>query len=295
MNYEWAFLSVLAAFGQACGWALKKKTLESKGINNTLGCVSFAVAGLILVLMHVAVNGWILPHITWRFIEASAVVIVANVIGAWAAYRAIDRAPLSSLMPYFAVTSLTIVPIEFFFRDALPQALQIFGIALIVLGAIFLSANAMPDKTARKALGLFALAILCYSFSSPFIGVAVDETQSGLFSAAVFHLGIAAGFVPLIFLAKEPGVILRLGQTGEWKKAFLLMLASGVVIALLENGPATVALLTAKASEVFALKRTMPFFALILGTAMFHEKVTKRHIFGTALLVAGSMFVVWFR
>ena len=77
------------------------------------------------------------------------------------------------------------------------------------------------------------------------------------------------------------------------EKSFLL--ASGAVIGLFEIGPSTVALLTAKASEVFALKRTMPFFALILGVVMFHEKVTKRHMIGTSLLVVGSMFVVWFR
>jgi uncharacterized membrane protein len=73
------------------------------------------------------------------------------------------------------------------------------------------------------------------------------------------------------------------------------MFIVGAVTVLLEWSPALVALLPAKASEVNALKRTMPFFALILGVIMFHEHVTKRHIAGTALLVVGSMFVVWFR
>ena len=295
MTHEWVFLSILSAVGQAFGWALKKKTLESKGINNTLGCVSFAVAGLLLALIYGAINGWTSPDITWRFVEASAVVIVANVMGASAVYRAIDRASLSLLMPFFAVTSLAIVPIEFFVRGVRPHALQILGIVLLVGGAIILSAKAVPDKTARKALGIFLFAVMCYSVLVPFMAVAVDESHSGLFAAAIFALGTAAGFVPLVFLAKEPQVILHLRQTGEWKKVFWLMLASGAVIGLFEIGPSTVALLTAKASEVFALKRTMPFFALILGVVMFHEKVTKRHMIGTSLLVVGSMFVVWFR
>lgn len=46
----WIFLSLLSAFGQAFGWALKKKSLENKGVNNTLGLVSFLVAGSMLIV-----------------------------------------------------------------------------------------------------------------------------------------------------------------------------------------------------------------------------------------------------
>lgn len=292
---DWILLSVLSAFGQAFGWALKKKTLENKGVNNTLGLVSFLAAGVILAFSWGVKNGWILPAMTERFAFAALIVIVLNIVAVWAGYRALDRAALSTLMPFVALTSLAIVPVEYLLRGVLPSSLQIVGIAVVVAGAILFSAKKLPEKEALSAAGYFAVTILCYSITSPFMAVAVEESGSGLFSAAVFHLGIAAGFIPLVLLAKESAAMRMLRASGEWKKVFFLMIAAGTAIAFLENGPATVALESAKASEVFALKRVMPFFALVLGIMMFGERVTKRHVFGTALLVAGSMLIVWFR
>lgn len=295
MTYDWVGLSLLSAFGQAFGWALKKKSLESKGVNNTLGAVSFAVAGVILAGLYVAMNGLVVPVITPRFVMAAAICIVGNIIAVWAAYRALDRGPLSLLMPFVAVTSLAIVPIEYFVRGVAPNGMQIVGIVLLVAGAISFTSRFMMDKHILKAMGYFAITVLCYSFGPPFMGVAVDESGSGLFSAAVFHVGIALGFIPFILMAREGRAVSKLRADGLWVKTLLFMLASGAVIALLENGPATVALETAKAGEIFSLKRTMPFFALILGVVMFGEKVTKRHILATCLLVTGSVFIILFK
>lgn len=292
---NWIILSLLSAFGQAFGWALKKKALENKGVNNALGAVSFLAAGIILVLLWGIKNDWVLPEVTGRFVFAALVVIVLNIVAVWTGYRALDKAALSALMPFIALTSLAIVPVEYFLRGVLPNVLQIFGIAGVVAGAILFAAKELPKKEALAAFGYFAVTIFCYSITSPFMAVAVEESGSGLFSAAFFHLGIAAGFIPLVILAKESTAVRNLRDSGEWRTVLFLMVFAGVVIALLENGPATVALEQAKASEVFALKRTMPFFALVLGIMMFGEKVTKRHIAGTAFLVLGSFLIVWFR
>jgi drug/metabolite transporter (DMT)-like permease len=73
------------------------------------------------------------------------------------------------------------------------------------------------------------------------------------------------------------------------------MVLAGIVIAMIENGPVAIALENATASEVFALKRTMPFFALLLGMFMFNEKITRRHVLGTVFLIIGSILIVWFQ
>lgn len=292
---SWIFLSILSAFGQAFGWALKKKTLENKGVNNTLGVISFTMAGIILIFLWGIKNNWVLPETTERFIFATLVVIILNIVAVWTGFRALDKEALSNLMPFVALTSLAIVPIEYFLRGVFPNSLQIIGIAIAVAGAILFTAKELPKKESLTAAGYFLVTIFCYSITSPFMAVAVEESENGLFSAAVFHLGIATGFIPLVIMAKENIAIQAFRIKGEWKKIILLMILAGTVVAILENGPATVALETAKASEVFALKRTMPFFSLVLGIIMFGEKVTKKHIFGTALLVLGSAFIVWFR
>ena len=295
MTDTWILLSFLSAFGQALGWALKKRTLENKGINNTLGLVSFFTAGVILFLLWGLTEVNRLPSMSPRFILASLVVIGVNILAVWAIYRVLDQAALSVLMPFVAVTALFVVPIEYVLRGVLPNVFQVYGIALVVTGATFFATIKRPTKEVLTVAGYFATALLCYSIAPPFQAVAVEESGSGLFSAGVFHIGIAMGFFLFRFLYTESQAIGTLQEKGEWGKTILLMVAAGAVLALFENGPATVALESAKASEVFSLKRTMPLFALILGIWMFREKVTIRHFFGTTLLVGGSILIVWFR
>lgn len=295
MAHEWVFLSLLSAFGQALGWALKKKSLENTGLNNTLGCVAFFVAGVLLCVTYGVASGWAEPQLSSRFWGAAVIVICVNVTAAYMAYKALDIAPISLLMPFFPIVSLGTIPVEYVVRGVVLHAAQIVGIVMIVVGAILVSAKAMPDRVARKAVLLFFVSILCYSVGVPYWGVCVEEAHSGLFAATVLHLGIGLGFVPLIFVSKETRAIKLSYQRGEWRQSLLLMLAIGFIVAFLENGPQTIALLYVSASEAFALKRTMPFFALVLGVTMFREHITKRHIAGTALLVIGSIVVVWFK
>lgn len=295
MTSMWALLSLLSAFGQALGWALKKKSLQSAGVNNLLACVASLTSGLLLLPLHVLFNGWNFPSITQSFVTATLAVILANITAAWAAYRALDRAPLSLLMPFIAVSSIIMVPLEYVLRGILPNPFQLLGIALVVSGAFFLLAQQRHNKVNLQALALFSVTVLCFSLAPPFMAIAVRETQSPFFTAALMHAGITLGFIPFVILARENKAVRALKASGQWTKTFLLMIAAGAVTALLENGPASVALLSASASEVFALKRTMPLFALILGIVLFHEKVTKRHLAGTLLVITGSILVVAFQ
>ena len=290
----WFALSLLSAFGQALGWALKKKTLENRGVNNTLGAVAYLAAGLALAVMYVFAFGMVLPPLTDRFWQACFMVIGLNVLASWMAYRALDIAPLSFLMPFIALSSLGLIPVEFFLRGTLPTSLQVVGMMTVVVGAIIFSSQ-KSKKIPLKAVIYFSVTVLCYAVAPAYAAIAVHECGSGLLTACVFHLGVSIGFMGLVLQAKEGAALSAVHRGGELRRVLCLMALSGLVIAFFENGPNTVALEYANASEVMALKRTMPFFALVLGVMMFNEKVTKKHIFGTFLLVTGSILVVWFR
>lgn len=292
---EWVFLSILGAFGQALGWGLKKKALNKSGINNVTGLVGYSVAGAMLILLYFILEKNTVLHLTTTFWIATFFIIVLNILAIWTGYRAIDRGDLSTLMPFMSLTALAIVPIEYLLRGTLPTPYQLFGMVIVVLGAIITVAKNKPTKEALIVGGYFAVTLICYSITSPLMGVAVNESGSGLYSAAIIHLGIAFGFIPLIFSFQEMGTVHDLKRAGKWWQLFLWMVLAGIVIAILENGPITVALENATASEVFALKRTMPFFALLLGMFMFEEKITRHHIFGTILLIIGSVLIVWFQ
>lgn len=291
---EWASLSLLAAFGQALGWALKKKALNKSGVNNFTGFISYVVAGIFLAAIYSLFSRTevIFSLVFWWSILW---IVLLNVLAVWAGYRALDKSSLSTLMPFMALTALAIVPIEYLLRHVLPTHWQFFGMGLIVFGAIVIALGKAPTRGSFEVAGYFAITLICYSIASPLMGVAVSESGSGLFTAVIMHLGIAIGFIPLIFIAKEKSVIQSLRQRGELSKMVIWMILAGIVVALLENGPINIALETAKASEVFALKRTMPFFAMIIGFFLFQEKITWRHILGTILLVFGSVLTIWFR
>lgn len=290
----WIFLSLLAAFGQAFAWALKKRALTIEGVNNSIAAFSFLVAGILLSLVFLFSNES-LPALDASLWWATLWIVLANIVAVWAAYRALDKAAFSRLMPFVSVTALLIIPLEYLFRGTVPTLLQIVGMAVVVLGTFFFSQKTHPGKTNWVVVGYFSLTLLAYSLASTLMGVAVTASGSGLFTAAVLHIGIALGFLPLLLVTKEVSKLKALHLNGELNKLFPLLLLTGSVIAFLENGPATLALENASASEVFALKRTMPFFALILGFYMFHEKIEKKHIFATLLLVLGSFCIVYFR
>lgn len=292
---EWALLSILGAFGQALSWGLKKKALNKSGINNITGLVSYFVAGVMLIFLYFVLEKNTTLHLTTTFWISTFFIITLNILAIWAGYRAIDRGDLSDLMPFMSLTALAIVPIEYLLRHTLPTPYQLFGMAIVVLGAIITVAKNKPTKEALVVGGYFAITLICYSVTSPLMGVAVNESGSGLYSAALMHFGIALGFVPIVFFFQEMKTVHDLKQEGKWKYLFFWMVLAGIVSAILENGPINMALESATASEVFALKRTMPFFALILGMFMFDEKITRRHVFGTTLLIIGSVLIIWFQ
>lgn len=293
---EWIWLSLLAAFGQALGWALKKKALNNLGINSIIGLVSYAVAAITLMLL------WLLfgttdPILTSRFWWAMIALITLNIIAVWAGFKAIDKSDLSALMPFMSLTAIAIVPIEYVLRGLLPNPLQMLGIVVIVIGAIIVATKKALSPNALMGAGYFALTLTCYSITSPLQGVTVTESGSGLFAAALFHIGIAIGFVPIVLLTREYQAltIIRNQSPKLWPHILGWMITAGLATALLENGPINLALESSTASEVFALKRTMPFFALVLGVLMFKEQITRRQVMGTTLLIIGSVLIVWYR
>lgn len=292
---EWVFLSILGAFGQALSWGLKKKALNQSGINNVIGFVGYATAGATLTLLYCLLEKGGGVHLTSTFWVAMLFIVVLNVIAAWTGYRAVDKGNLSMLMPFISLTALTIVPIEYVLRNTIPTIYQLWGMVVVVFGAIVIAMNEKPTKESFTVAGYFTITLVCYSVTSPLMGIAVNESGSGLLVAVIMHLGIALGFISLLLISREHNTIYELKREGHFTRLFMWMVLAGVVIAVFENGPINVALETATASEVFALKRTMPFFALILGVLMFNEKITRRHIFGTALLVIGSALIIWYR
>lgn len=292
---SWILFSLLGALGQALGTTYKKKSLTIPGLNNTLGLVAYAVAGTCLFLLWGLSRSFAFPIISQVFVLAAFITILLNVVASWCMYRVLDVSDISKLLPFMSLTALLMVPIEYFLRGVFPNGMQILGMILVVLGGIIFAGKGRPSLSTIRAAKYFGVTLLCYSITSPYMAVMQEESREPLFSGAVMHLGMAIGFIPLVIWSKEKNMVLTLHASGNWGKVFRTMCIAGLIVAFLENGPIFMALETANASEVFALKRTMPIFALLLGNHFFNEKVLKKHVFAAVLMVIGSMAVVWFK
>lgn len=290
----WALLSLLAAFGQALAWAIKKKVLNQSGLNNFIGLISYAVAALGFLII-LTLTGERPGALSARFWWSITGITLLNAVAVWSGYKAIDKGPLSLLMPFVALTALTIVPVEYLLEGTVPHPLQLLGMAVIVTGAVLVGWQKKLPPNVRKVYGYFAITLLAYSITSPLMGVAAREAGSSLIASLAMHAGIAGAMLVLFLISRERHTLSTgVRNQGGWKYMLSWLVLSGLVIALLENGPVMMALQEATASEVFALKRTMPFFALVLGAAIFKEEITARHTLGTTLLISGSVVVIWF-
>ena len=240
----WVGLSLLAAFGQAFGWALKKRALVTQGINNILGATSFLVAGGTLFIFWLFLGRqW--PNIASEyFLVPLAVMVSGNIIAVWAAYRALEKGSFARLMPLMSFTALLVVPVEYYLRGLVPTKMQLLGAALIVAGALLFSSTKsfLKEKGGWGVYGYFGLTLIIYSFMPVFQALMVETTKDGLFSAAIIHLSIGIGFIPLVIFSQEIKSLRGLIELGQYRKLLWFIVGSGLVIGFLENGPATIAL-----------------------------------------------------
>lgn len=294
MEYTWVFLSLLAAFGHAFGWAMRKKVLQVKGVNNTLGCMAALGGGATLYLLWL-LGSVPLPVFTNTFFVYIVCGVIIDVLSFWAAHRAMEHASISLLMPFVSLSALIILPFEYVMNGLIPTWMQIVGVLVIVSGALVLTVKGLPDRSSYKAMAYYSITIISCAIIPVVYRGAIHEIGSPFLTFAIVNISVAFGFLCLMFVEREGSELRRKVSSGKAQSLLLKMLAVGVITALLNQAPTAWALLEASASEVVALKRTMPFFALLLGIYMFKERVTLRHFLGTALLVIGCVLVVLFQ
>lgn len=295
---SWIALSILGAFFQALGAAMKKKTLQTPGMNNVIGFVAFIVAGLIFGLVYFLKTGelWY-PDLSEKFWWGMMWYAGLNILAVWFMYRALDIAEFNYLMPFMTLTTLFVAIPPMFILGEIPTIASVFGMALIVFGVLYL--NYQPNKNGQdkerrrknfKGITYFIATAICYTIAPTYAKVTVTES-SILFASFVVHILIGLGFLIMILLFRETGKLAGLLIDPELRKLFVAIFLAGVVI-VLENGSINAALSESSVAYVFALKRLMPFFAFLLGYFYFKEKTDlKKKAIATALMVAGAVLI----
>lgn len=293
----WIALSIFGAFFQAVGAALKKKSLQTQGMNNTIGFVSFLVAGLIFGILYFAKTGTVWQaDMSANFWQGILWTVGLNLIAIWFMYRALDSAEFNYLMPFMTLTSLSIIFPPIFLLGEIPRITSLLGIMLIVAGVLYM--NYRPkDSTSketksgnRKGALYFTVTALCFTFTPTFSKIAIQES-SVLYASFLIHLMIGLGFLAMVILFRESKMIVRLTTEKTMRRLLAIIALAGVII-VLENGSVNAALSQAPVAYVMALKRLMPLFAFLIGVFYFKERTDlKKKMIATALMVAGAVII----
>ncbi len=288
----WILLSLCGALGQAASMALKKKSLQVPGINNVIGFVSFLVAGIIFALIQFGMEGslWY-PDLSVRFWHAMLWYAGLNVLAVYFMYKALDLTNFSVLTPFMALTSLSMIIPPAIFLNEFPSGIAIIGIIIVVIGSITISKKGKghSDKPTMQGMKYFLVTIGCYTFAPTAAKIAIGESNP-IFSSMVVHLLISFGFLLMIFLFREKKMLGRVFADNK----LLLVVALAGALTVVENGCINVALQTDLVANVFAVKRVMPIFGLIIGLIFFKEKLTKRIVLSAIIMIAGAVLITLF-
>jgi len=295
---DWLLLALTGACAQAVGAAVKKKTLQTPGMNNAIGFLSFSCAGIIFWLLHALNSGsfWI-DELSLRFWYMMLLFAGLNIIGVWFMYKALDLAEFNHLMPFMTVTSLSLVIPPMIFLNEFPSLWSFGGIVLIVWGAIYMNYKSTEKGKRyyanRKGVVYFLVTALCFTFTPTAAKVMIQES-SVLFASAISHLLIALGFLAILLVLREQPKLFSVFQDSRKRKFLVAVLFVGVVT-VLENGSINAALEEASVASVFAIKRMMPFFAFIIGIMYFRERADlRKKILATTFMVVGAIMLTLF-
>ena len=101
------FIFFSRRFFQAAEMAIKKKALQTRGVNNFIAFLAFTFAGLLLGALLYFQTGRIWPETTLSqsFWQGIFWTVFFNLVAVYFLYKALDAAELSYLMPFMALTS----------------------------------------------------------------------------------------------------------------------------------------------------------------------------------------------
>lgn len=233
------------------------------------------------------------------YAPASASVLL-NIVANLTFLQAIKISPLSVTVPLMSLTPVFTALLGLLLLGERPEPQAVLGIALVVVGAFWLS---LPEPQERQAgdegerpsflraaasqpgAWLMAGTALLMSCTIPLDKLAVSHAPPpfhGLFLTA----GIALGSLAVLVFQRRLGELAGIRQ--GWKPFLLALVASTLTLGL-----QLVALKFLLVSVIETVKRGVGnLMALMLGRMVFGEALTWRKLLAAALMAAGVALIL---
>lgn len=247
----------------------------------SLGAVPFLAALLALHGLAGPSAGYVLPALG---------ALSLNFLGSLGFVQSVKLSPLSRTIPLLSLTpvftALTAVPL----LGELPEPTQAFGILLVVAGAMALNSGGSLGGAVRgllreKGALIMAAVALMWAVSGPLDKLALEHA-SVYFHATAMAFGVGIG--ALAALAWQGRLSALRSARGEAKPLLMAMICITAALTF-----QLLAIRVVLVSVVEAFKRAVgSFIAVVLGRAVFREKVGLREWISVAAMVAGVFLIL---
>lgn len=230
-----------------------------------------------------------IPEIGEGFFLAALASVVLNMAAVTLQITAMSIAPLSTTVPFLALTPLFMLVTSAVVLRETPDAKGLAGIILIATGAYTIYLERMRDGILEplKAIAtergsrIMLLVALLWSLSATLDKVAVLESSPAFYTtffSAVFgilyapFLIVGARRTPL-----KPGLVPRLFLLGAFGAAMMLSQFNAIELTI--------------ASYVIAIKRAGTVLSVVLGYFFFKEKHLRTRLAGASLMTLGVVLI----
>jgi uncharacterized membrane protein len=195
--------------------------------------------------------------------------------------------PLTCFAPVFVVITSPIILGEH------SELFDVIGILTVVTGAYILNNNGAdsgylePLKSILNEEG--SKLMLCVTFlwgiSSAVDKIGVQSSSPFLWTLAIYTFITLATFPIILF---EYRSIIKTRQIGN---SFIFLVLIGLLITLAEIFQMKAISLTV-VSRVEALKLINVLMTILFSHIIFKEKIMKKRLFGTAIMIVGVLFII---
>jgi uncharacterized membrane protein len=282
----WILFAALTAFFESL------KDVASKVSLKTLDAylVSWALFALMLPVL---LGYWLfgaIPPLSLPFFQALVIGGILNAIAVILYVRAIQVSDLSLTVPIVALTPLFLLLTAPVLVGEYPNAIDVLGILLIVLGAYVL--NLQPRNTGYlapfKALlvepgsrWMLCVAVI-WSFTANFDKIGVAHSSPDFWVVSLFSV-LAIALTPMVLL-KSPRSLLAL--TTHAPILLLVGSLSSLTVFLQMQ-----AIEIAPVTRVIAVKRTSTLIGVFWGHLIFKEQGIRQRAVGALLMVLGVFWL----
>jgi drug/metabolite transporter (DMT)-like permease len=291
-----AVTALLLIVGTALGWSgldLLRKLLANQ--LSPFAVVFYLALGQVPVLALWGMASAAGP-ITPRYLLVAGGSVTLNIVANAAYVAALARSPLSLTVPLLSLTPAFVATFARPLLGEWPRPVQLLGIALVVVGALFLGGAAAEGgslgawwRALRREPGtpLMLLVAVCWGLTLPLDKLGVEAVGPAR-HALVLCAGIAVATLLLMVAGGKAGD-LAVGLRGR----LLPLLAASVLVSAIALVLQLLVIRVVLVGVVEAVKRAVGnLMAMLLGATMFGETIGWRKAMALLLLVGGVALIL---